>query len=148
MILLAPPCKGYSKWGHLNKKINYEAWLNSRKLSVPLARLSGDVAAEQVSSGRHAFVEQPHGSGLFEEPEWLKLRPHLFTAVFDQCMTGLRMPKSPWWPVRKTTECKATHPLVLIHLQNLRCDGSHPHAHIGSWSDSDKPTVKSCDMQV
>eukprot|EP00435_Cladocopium_sp_Y103_P066882 s366_g29.t1 len=86
---------GYSRWGHLNKKINYKVWLESRQLSVPLARLSGDVAAEQVSAGRDAFVEQPHGSGLYEEPEWLKLKPKLFTAVFDQCMTGLRMNKHP-----------------------------------------------------
>ena len=71
VIILAPPCKGYSRWGHLNKKINYDAWLESRKLSVPLARLSGDVAAEQVSAGRHAFVEQPYGSGLYDEPEWV-----------------------------------------------------------------------------
>ena len=82
VILLAPPCKGYSKWGHLNKKINYEAWLNSRKLSVPLARLSGDVAVEQVSSGRHAFVEQPHGSGLFEEPEMVETPTTSFHCSF------------------------------------------------------------------
>lgn len=148
VILLAPPCKGYSRWGHLNKMINYDAWLESRKLSVPLARLSGNVAAEQVSAGRHAFVEQPYGSGLYDEPEWVRLKPLLFTAVFDQCMTGLRMNKPPWWPVRKTTECKASHPSLLVNLQNLRCNGKHPHAHIGSWSETGRPTVRSSDMQI
>lgn len=57
VILLAPPCKGYSKRGHLNRKSNYQAWVNSRKLSVQLDRLSGDVALEQVSNDRHFFVE-------------------------------------------------------------------------------------------
>ena len=148
VILMAPPCKGYSKWGHLNKRINYDAWLASRKLSVPLAKLSGRIAQEQVSAGRHFFVEQPHGSGLYDEPEWVQLKHLMFTAVFDQCMTGLRMNKPPWWPVRKTTECKASHPLLLVHLQGLKCDGKHPHAHIGSWSDVQVPTVRSSDMQV
>ena len=148
VILLAPPCKGYSKWGHLNRKINYQAWVNSRKLSVPLARLSGDVALEQVSNDRHFFIEQPHPSGLFEEPQWKRLAEFMFSVVFDQCMTGLRMSKHPWWPVRKTTECRASHPMLLLHLQNLRCDGSHPHAHIGSWSNNGHPTVRSVEMQV
>ena len=150
VILLAPPCKGYSRWGHFNKRINFDAWLDSRKLSVPLARfrLSGDVAKEQVSAGHHVFVEQPYGRGLYGEPQWFQLKPILFTVVFDQCMTGLRMNKPPWWSVRKTTECKATHPLLLMHLQNLRCDGTHPHAHIGSWSDFGRRTVRSHEMQV
>ena len=72
VILLASPCKGYSRWGHFNKRIKFDAWLDSRKLSVPLARfrLSGDVAKEQVSAGRHVFVEQPYGRGLYREPQW------------------------------------------------------------------------------
>ena len=148
VILLAPPCRGYSKWGHLNRKINHEAWVESRQLSVPLARLSGDVAIEQYNNGRHFFVEQPQGSGLYEEPPWLKLKDYMFSIVFDQCMTGLCMLKPPYLPVRKPTECKASHPALLMFLQNLRCDGSHEHAHIGSWGSSSRHTVKSADMQV
>ena len=33
--------------------------------------------------------------------------------------------------------------MLLLHLQNLRCDGSHPHAH-----NNGHPTVRSVDMQV
>ena len=51
-----------------------------KKLSVPLARLSADVAKEQVSAGRHAFVEQQYGSGLYDEPQLFQLKPFLFTA--------------------------------------------------------------------
>eukprot|EP00435_Cladocopium_sp_Y103_P042293 s661_g11.t1 len=112
------------------------------------AQLSGDVAAEQFNNGRHFFVEQPQGSGLYQEPPWLRLKDFMFTAVFDQCMTGLRMLKPPFLPVRKTTECKASHPALLMYLQNLRCDGSHEHAHIGSWSSDGRHTVKSADRQV
>eukprot|EP00435_Cladocopium_sp_Y103_P048141 s730_g14.t1 len=148
VVLLAPPCRGYSKWGHLNRKINPEAGVESQKLSVPLARLSGDVAIEQLNNQRHFFVEQPHGSGLYQEPPWLKLKDFMYTAVFDQCMTGLRMLKPPFLPVRKSTECKASHPALLMFLQNLKCDGSHEHAHIGSWGSGSRHTVKSSDMQV
>ena len=58
------------------------------------------------------------------------------------------MNKPPYWPVRKTTEIWASDERLLIHLQNLRCDGSHPHAHIGSWALNGHPTVSSSDMQV
>ena len=148
VILLAPPCRGYPKWGHLNRKINYEAWVESRQLSVPLARLSGEVANEQLSNGRHFFAEQPQGSGLYEEPPWLKRKDHVVSRVFGECMTGLRKLKPPFLPVRKPTECKASHPALLMFLQNLRCDGSHEHAHIGSWGNGSRHTVESADMQV
>lgn len=72
----------------------------------------------------------------------------MFAVSFDQCMTGLRMSKHPWWPVGKILECRASRPMLLLHLQNLRCDGSHPHAHIGSWSNNGHPTVRSVGMQV
>ena len=115
---------------------------------MPLARLSGEVALEQVRNGRHFLVEQPQGSGLYAEPQWKILAPLMFTLVFDQCMTGLRTNKHPWWPVRKTTEIKASHPSLLTYLQNPKCDGSHPYAHIGSWSEPGRPTVRSVEMQV
>ena len=58
------------------------------------------------------------------------------------------MHKSPYWPVRKTTEIWASDERLLMYLQNLRCDGSHPHAHIGSWANDGHPTVSSSAMQV
>ena len=58
------------------------------------------------------------------------------------------MNKPPYWPVRKTTEILASDERLLIHLQNLLCDGSHPHAHKGSWSLNGHPTVSSSHMQV
>ena len=148
VTIMAPPCKGYSKWGHLNKRINYEAWIESRKLSVPLARLSGDIAIKQVKAGRHYLVEQPQGSGLYQEPQWKELESSAHKVILDQCMVGLAMQKSPHWPVRKTTEIWASDERLVMYLQNLRCDGSHPHAHIGSWSQDGHPTVRSSDMQV
>lgn len=48
--------------------MSYEAWVESRQLSVPLARLSGDVANEQCSNGRRFFVEQPQGSVCMRSP--------------------------------------------------------------------------------
>ena len=148
VILMAPPCKGYSKWGSLNQKINPEAWKASRDLSVPLAKLCGNIAAEQLNNQRDFLIEQPQGSGLYKESEWLKILHRLYTVIFDQCMTGLQMNSPPFWPIKKPTECKASHPALLVHLQNLRCDGSHKHAHIGHWGQGDVPTAKSSETQV
>lgn len=148
VILMAPVCKGYSKWGHLNRRMNHDAWLASRRISVPLAKLSGKVAKVQVDSGRHFLVEQPQGSGLFQEKEWTELSDLCYSVTFDQCMVGLKMQQHPWWPVKKPTECRASHPSLIAFLQNLRCSGNHPHAHIGKWSDDDRPTARSSEMQV
>ena len=148
VVLMGPPCIGYCKWGNLNKRINPAAWLRGRRLSVPMARLCGNVALKQISEDRHFILEQPHGSGLFEEPQWQQLREFSFRVVFDQCMVGLKMNTFPFWPVRKTTEVWASAECLLWFLQDLKCDGQHQHAHIGSWSKDGHPTVRSSDMQV
>ena len=101
-----------------------------------------------MANGCHYLVEQPQGSELFLEDEYRQLEPHCFRVVFDQCMVGLKMKRPPYRHVRKTTECRASHPSLLVHLQDLRCPGKHPHAHIGSWSNDGHPTVRSSDMQV
>ena len=108
-----------------------------RKLSVPMAKPCGDVALKQISGHRHFMLEQPHGSGLFEEPQSQQLCELCFKVVFDQCMVGLKMSKFPLWPVRKTTEAWASSACLYVW-----------HAHIGSWSRDEHPTARSSDMQV
>lgn len=102
----------------------------------------------ELSENRHFMLEQPHGSGLFEEPQWQQLCEFSFKVVFDQCMVRLKINKYPYWPVRKTTEVWASAECLLWFLQDLRCDKQHAHAHIGSWSRDGHPTARSADMQV
>ena len=148
VVLMAPPCTGYCKWGNLNRQINPEAWKKSQMRSRSLGRLSGRVAISQLRRGKAFMVEQPAGSGLYDEPEWKQLEDHVFKVVFEQCMTGLRMAKEPFLPVRKSTEIRASHEQLLFHLQNLRCDGKHEHAVIGQWKGHAAHVLKSADMQV
>ncbi len=78
----------------------------------------------------------------------MKLSERSHRTVLDQCMVGLQMSKEPFWPVKKPPEIWCDDPALVMYLQGLRCDGSHPHAHIGSSNESGHPTVKSSDMQV
>ena len=58
------PCMGMKGLSGLNRAINHEAWLRSRRVSVPLANLAGYSAAEQVKEGRHFIAEHPQSSDL------------------------------------------------------------------------------------
>ena len=71
----------------------------------------------ELSENRHFMLEQPHGSGLFEEPQWQQLCEFSFKVVFDQCMVRLKINKYPYWPVRKTTEVWASAECLLWFLQ-------------------------------
>ena len=148
MVIMAPPCVGYCSWGRVNEKINPETWARSRALSVHTASVSGNVAQMQVQRGDGFLVEQPKGSGLYQEKEWLALKDVIHTVIVDQCMTGLRMLKPPYLPVRKRTEIKGFPGMILQFLHGLECDGGHQHAQIGKWKGSAQHVVKSSDMQV
>ena len=59
--------KGFA---HLNRVINHPAWVRSRRVSVPLAKLAGEVALIQVRNGRHFLAEHPQGSDLWSLAVW------------------------------------------------------------------------------
>ena len=91
--------------------------------SRALGRFSDRVALSQLERGKTFLVEEPAGSGLYNELEWKQLEGHVLKVVFEQCMTGLRTGKEPFLPVRKSTEIRALHEQFLFHLRNSRCDG-------------------------
>ena len=104
--IMGPPCKGLKGLAPLNKVINRPAWLASRRLSIPLARLSGEVALYQLAVARHFLNEQPQGSDLYDIPPWPRVRvhPNVVICIMHQCMadnrcsrTGLLRKKPTEW---------------------------------------------------
>ena len=53
VVVMAPPCKGFGPWIHLNRIINAEAVRAARRDGVPLATLCAEVAEFQLSCGNH-----------------------------------------------------------------------------------------------
>ena len=59
VVVMAPPCRGFGPWIHLNEVINPHAAQGARAEGVPLAKLCARVAEFQLNNKRHFILEQP-----------------------------------------------------------------------------------------
>eukprot|EP00959_Pyramimonas_sp_CCMP1952_P336152 7038877-Pyramimonas_sp.AAC.1 len=53
VLLISTPCTSLKGFSALNRIINYDGWLRSRKTSVGLARTAAAAACTQMDAGRH-----------------------------------------------------------------------------------------------
>ena len=99
---MSTPCTGMIGFSALNRAINHTAWLKSRRVSVPLGKLAGEVALIQMRANRDFLAEHPQGSDLFKLPVWklIAREPRLVRVLLHQCMLGLRGPRSGM-PIKK-----------------------------------------------
>jgi len=109
IIIMAPPCRGFSPWSFLNEVIHPDAVAEARSQGIPLANLCAAVAKYQLDNNRHFVLEQPRQSTLFQIDSWKKLMPRVYEAVCDQCRFGLV--SSLGEPLKKPTRFAASHPL-------------------------------------
>ena len=93
--------------------------------------LAGVAAQAQMKAGRHFIAEHPQSSDLWQLPVWrvIAYQSSVVRVVVHQCMAGLKGQRSGL-PIMKPTEFWASDPLLVAHLQGLRCDGSHRHADL------------------
>ena len=89
VVVMAPPCKGFGPWVHLNKVIHPDAVKAAKMEGIPLAKLCAQVAEIQLSSNRRFILEQPRSSTMFDLKEWQLLEPRLHSVICDQCRFGL-----------------------------------------------------------
>ena len=125
---MAPPCKGFGPWVHLNMLINPLAVRQARADGVPLAKLCARVAEHRLSRGKHFILEQPRTSLVFQMKEWLALEHVLYTAHCDQCRFGLR--DAAGVPLKKPTRFVATDPMLIAHVANKFCHENHDHGKV------------------
>ena len=130
VVLMAPPCKGFGPWIHLNLVINPAAVEEAWSQGMPLAKLCIDIAQSQLSHNRHFIIEQPRDSLMFKLDEWVQMRQHVFEAVCDQCRLGLRNAHGE--PLQKPTRFIASHELLLNRLHGKVCLRNHTHAKVTS----------------
>ena len=131
IMILSTPCTGMRGFSGSNQRKTHAAWVRSRRISVPLGELAARVAQLQMDGKRHFIAEHPLGSALWSHPSWKTVEryPQAVRISVDQCMTGLRGPRSGGL-VKKPTEFWASDARLVKHLHALRCDGSHEHAQL------------------
>ena len=134
VVVMAPPCKGFGPWVHLNMIINPLAVCQARADGVPLAKLCARVAEHRLSKGKHFILEQPRTSLMFQMKEWLALEHVLYTANCDQCRFGLR--NATGMLLKKPTRFVATDPMLIAHVANRFCHGNHDHGKVTSSAEN------------
>ena len=130
IIIMAPPCCGFSPWSFLNEIIHPDAVAEARAQGIPLANLCVAVAKHQLDNNRHFVLEQPRQSTLFQIESWKKLMPRIHEAVCDQCCFGLV--SSSGEMLKKPTRFVASHPILLEHVRNRFCNQRHEHGKVKS----------------
>ena len=134
VVVMAPPCKGFGPWIHLNRIINAEAVRAARRDGVPLATLCAEVAEFQLSCGNHFIIEQPRTSLMFQLPSWKELAKIAHVAVCDQCRFGLKNPDGTH--LKKPTKFIASSPILLAHVANRFCLDNHEHGKVKSSAEN------------
>ena len=133
IVVMAPPCKGFGPWSHLNAVIHPEAVASAKKEGIPLAKLCADVAEFQLNHQRHFLLEQPRNSTLFSLNAWKNLKDRLHVAHCDQCRFGLVDRNNR--PLKKPTKFVASSKILLSHIQDHYCRGQHAHGKVVSESE-------------
>ncbi|CAK0800860.1 unnamed protein product [Prorocentrum cordatum] len=129
VLLISTPCTSLKGFSALNRVINYDGWLRSRKTSVGLARIAAAAACTQMDAGRHFASEQPLGSDFYKLDDWQYIANN-YAVVWcqvDQCMAG-KIGRRTGLPIKKSSEFWASDERLIAGLRKFRCDGQHDHA--------------------
>ena len=95
LLILCPPCTDEGGWFNLNA-----AYLDPAELTRRIAqsrmyiRFCVQLFEQQVSLGKRALFEHPHGSRLWQYPEVKALLRHFHLLKCRMCRYGLRLPGS------------------------------------------------------
>jgi hypothetical protein len=98
-----------------------------RSTQEGMIRLVEKVFRRQVHAGRHAILENPDGSELWEHPVIKRVRAMngVLEVRFDACQHGAK-DSNGQFHIRKRTRLLVTHE-AFVHSLGLRCKGEHEH---------------------
>ena len=131
-IWLAPECAPWSPWNRFNSARSVPGlcrvqWKQQNaRIHLKLCNLIGKL---QVASGRHAHLENPWPSQIWEQKELREFLQVSVAARMDQCMLGLKHPES-LDPLQKRTRVQTTSRAMLAELDDRICDRQHEHQPI------------------
>ena len=129
VIVMATPCTSLAGWKSLNAIRAPEAHARSRRISLTLGELGGQLARHQLHVNRHFVAENPVGSDLWETEPWPQVlaHPSVVETTVRMCAAGM---KQDGVHVLKPTAFKASTEQLLSLLRELRCNGRHRHVQL------------------
>ena len=132
VLIISTPCTGLKGFSALNRVVNHEGWLRSRRTSLALGKIAIEAARLQLEEGRHSVIEQPLNSELFQTEGWKKLERNytIYQTAVDQCMAG-KIGNRTLMPINKPIEFRSSRRQLVVGLQKFKCDGRHEHASLG-----------------
>ena len=146
LISFAPVCSPWSPWQRINaSRSEYDAWkiAEERKRWLPVVAWIKKTVKERLRRGRHAFIENPWGSAIWqtmsmrdlleENPpsEGRTMEPFERVRV-DLCSYGLVDEDSGYPYLKPTGIATACRSLMIKEAfgNRGRCDGGHERVHL------------------
>ena len=131
-LWLAPECLPWCAWNRFNQGRSLQQWMrvhdlqNEPRIHLKFCNLLMKIQRE---NNRHCHLENPHGSGLWEQPEISESLRCTLPAKFDQCQMGLKHPQNRQL-IRKRTIVATTSKELHATLDDRLCTGQHVHSPI------------------
>ena len=131
-VWMSPECGPWSPWNRFNASRSLECFQKIQeeqyhaKVHVKLCNL---ICKIQVSSGRHAHMENPWTASIWKHPQLAEMLRWTMAARLDQCMVGLRHPNTDD-PMQKRTRIQTTSREMFQALDDRICSKHHDHHQI------------------
>ena len=131
-VWMSPECGPWSPWNRFNASRSLECFQKIQeeqyhaKVHVKLCNL---ICKIQVSSGRHAHMENPWTASIWKHPQLAEMLRWTMAARLDQCMVGLRHPNTDD-PMQKRTRIQTTSREMFQALDDRICSKQHDHHQI------------------
>ena len=120
VIILAPPCTSFGHWSHLNRVLHPATWRSSRRTGELLVAFAAQGIMLQLYVGRHFWLEDPAGSGIFCLVSFREIwaSGRVVAINVPECALGLIVHGQP---IYKITTLWASSTSLLKPFQGIRC---------------------------
>ena len=131
-LWLAPECLPWCAWNRFNQMRSQQQWVrvhNLQEESRIHLKFCNLLMKVQRENNRHCHLENPDGSGLWNQPEIAESLRCTMPARFDQCQMGLKHPQNRKL-IKKRTIVSTTSKELHETLDDRLCNGQHVHSPI------------------
>ena len=128
-IWMSPECGPWGSWSNFNANRSlqgYDKVMESRQEARKHLVFCNLIAKIQREAGRHAHLENPKGSALWEQKELRSFLESSIPAFVDQCAFGLRHPDNQKL-MQKPTRIQTTSIEMFQELDQRFCRKNHEH---------------------
>ena len=134
-IWMSPKCGPWCAWSRLNmsksERLEQQILSDRRAENTHLCLCDALFRLQYWrGDGFHFHLEQPLGSELVYQREMKTIVTHTLKAICDMCTAGsLKHPEHDGF-LKKRTQVLTTSRILWRTLEQLQCQGTHPHDHV------------------